>query len=314
MKKTFRLIGFLLMAVMSFGMVACGGDSDDDDSGGGGGGGSSMSGKWYINSTTIPDKANDISSTLKGCVQAGYTNSSSYFDSDGKLHFFSYVIGNTAYAGEEVETVGRLISIHIINNNMLEAFFDGRTYKLYGSGAAGKQLLYSINVGSILGTVGIYAESSRYYTYYSDGDSFWFGDENIGIFEFANYNGELYENGGGKWVEYDPMSTYNATYDAYYSPTKHYLYGENPITEPPFSPGVWDAAAMRFSSTEGAHLPTIPDEVYDGLKTLIFEVSDVSPDFDLKVMNGWWSNTYYDHVKWVDGLNEIKITETMARE
>jgi hypothetical protein len=82
----------------------------------------------------------------------------------------------------------------------------------------------------------------------------------------------------------------------------------------PFKPAAWDAAAMRFSSTEGAHLPTISDEIYFGLKTLIFDVSDVTPDFDLKVMNGWWSNTYYDHVKWVDGLNELQITQTMANE
>ena len=39
-----------------------------------------------------------------------------------------------------------------------------------------------------------------------------------------------------------------------------------------------------------------------------------STDFDLKVMNGWWSNTYYDHVKWVNGLNELKITQEMAEE
>lgn len=71
---------------------------------------------------------------------------------------------------------------------------------------------------------------------------------------------------------------------------------------------------MRFSSTEGAHLPTIPDEVYFGLKTLIFDVSDVSEDFDLRVMNGWWSNTYYDHIKWQNGTNELQITDTMARE
>ncbi len=32
------------------------------------------------------------------------------------------------------------------------------------------------------------------------------------------------------------------------------------------------------------------------------------------VMNGWWSNTYYDHVVWEDGLNELQITETMANE
>ena len=95
---------------------------------------------------------------------------------------------------------------------------------------------------------------------------------------------------------------------------KYYIYGADSEAEPPFTPGAWDAAAMRFSSTEGAHLPTIPDDVYFGLKTLIFDVSDVTADFDLKVMNGWWSNTYYDHVKWADGLNELQITETMAKE
>ena len=97
---------------------------------------------------------------------------------------------------------------------------------------------------------------------------------------------------------------------------KYYIYGDpaKADAEPPFSPGAWDAAAMRFSSTEGAHLPTIPDDVYFGLKTLIFDVSDVTADFDLKVMNGWWSNTYYDHVNWVDGLNELQITQTMADE
>ena len=97
---------------------------------------------------------------------------------------------------------------------------------------------------------------------------------------------------------------------------KFYIYGDPAKAgeEPPFKPGAWDAAAMRFSSTEGAHLPTISDDIYFGLKTLIFDVSDVTPDFDLKVMNGWWSNTYYDHVKWTSGLNELQITETMAKE
>ena len=97
---------------------------------------------------------------------------------------------------------------------------------------------------------------------------------------------------------------------------KFYIYGDvaNFPEQTPFQPAAWDAAAMRFSSTEGAHLPTIPDDVYFGLKTLIFDVSDVTADFDLKVMNGWWSNTYYDHVKWQDGLNELQITETLAKE
>ena len=96
---------------------------------------------------------------------------------------------------------------------------------------------------------------------------------------------------------------------------KYYIYGGPEKTEDaPFQPAAWDAAAMRFSSTEGAHLPTIPDDVYFGLKTLIFDVSDVTEDFDLKVMNGWWSNTYYDHVKWTSGLNELQITDVLAAE
>ena len=96
---------------------------------------------------------------------------------------------------------------------------------------------------------------------------------------------------------------------------KFWIYGDvaNFPDQVPFSPGAWDAAAMRFSSTEGAHLPTIPDDVYFGLKTLIFDISDAN-GVDMKVMNGWWSNTYYDHVNWVDGLNELQITETMAKE
>jgi hypothetical protein len=95
---------------------------------------------------------------------------------------------------------------------------------------------------------------------------------------------------------------------------KIYIYGADPEKEPPFTPAAWDAAAMRFSSTEGAHLPTIPDDVYAGLKTLIFDVSDVTADFDLKVMNGWWSATYYDHVKWTDGPNELQLTEQIYND
>ncbi len=103
---------------------------------------------------------------------------------------------------------------------------------------------------------------------------------------------------------------------------KIYLYGDPNRSEEeiaadpqlPFVPGAWDAAAMRFSYSEGKHLPTIPDDVYFSLKTLIFDVSDVTANFDMKVMNGWWSNTYYDHVKWENGLNELQITPTMADE
>ena len=95
---------------------------------------------------------------------------------------------------------------------------------------------------------------------------------------------------------------------------KIYIYGGDPEKEPPFSPAAWDGAEMRFSSTEGRHLPTIPDDVYFGLKTLIVDVSDASADCNLMVHNGWWSNTYISDWPIKSGLNELQITETIAKE
>lgn len=96
---------------------------------------------------------------------------------------------------------------------------------------------------------------------------------------------------------------------------KFYIYGDpSKPEEAPFQPGAWDGAEMRFSSTEGRHLPTISDDVYFGLKTLIVDVSDATPDCNLMVHNGWWSNTYISDWPIVSGLNELQITETIAKE
>lgn len=98
--------------------------------------------------------------------------------------------------------------------------------------------------------------------------------------------------------------------------TRYWIYGEDPTVEPPFTPGAWDAAAMRFSSTEGAHLPTLSDDVYFGLKTLIFEITDATPDCAGRIMNGWWSARYDDEkdVQFTNGLWELTITEAMAKD
>ena len=94
---------------------------------------------------------------------------------------------------------------------------------------------------------------------------------------------------------------------------KFYIYGdvENFPEQTPFKPGAWNAAAMRFSSSEGQHFPTIPDDVYYGLKTLIFDVSEAEGSV-MFVNNGWWSQTYYDDVILHDGSNEIQITQEIA--
>lgn len=84
----------------------------------------------------------------------------------------------------------------------------------------------------------------------------------------------------------------------------------------PFSPGAWDAAAMRFSDGEGTHLPYLSDDVYWGFKTLVFDISDATPDCAGRIMNGWWSARYDGDVdvKFTNGLWELQLTEAIAKD
>jgi hypothetical protein len=82
----------------------------------------------------------------------------------------------------------------------------------------------------------------------------------------------------------------------------------------PFKPGAWNAAAMRFSDSEGQHFPYISDDVYWGFKTLIMDVTDVEDGTTMMVHNGWWSATYIDSMPIVNGPNEIQLTEDMAKD
>lgn len=96
--------------------------------------------------------------------------------------------------------------------------------------------------------------------------------------------------------------------------TKYYIYGEDPVKQPAFTPGAWDAAAMRFSDGEGKYLPYLSDDVYWGFKTLIFDVASASDDCVARVMNGWWSATYVDKFVFKAGLNELTLTEQIAKD
>lgn len=99
--------------------------------------------------------------------------------------------------------------------------------------------------------------------------------------------------------------------------TKYWIYGEDPAAQPPFNPGAWNAAAMRFSDSEGQHFPYLSDDVYWGFKTLVIDVAQASDDLDVRIMSGWWDNFNADgsetHVHWVTGLNELQLTEDIAK-
>lgn len=84
----------------------------------------------------------------------------------------------------------------------------------------------------------------------------------------------------------------------------------------PFVPGAWDAAAMRFSDNEGKHLPYLSDDVYWGFKTLIFDITDATPDCAGRIMNGWWSARYDGDkdVQFTNGQWELQLTEAIAKD
>ena len=107
--------------------------------------------------------------------------------------------------------------------------------------------------------------------------------------------------------------------------TKYYIYGEDAAKQPPFKPAAWNAACMRFSDNEGkfvdingneGFLPYLSDEVYWGFKTLIFDISDATPDCAGRIMNGWWSARYDGDtdVHWSNGLWELPLTEAIAKD
>lgn len=97
---------------------------------------------------------------------------------------------------------------------------------------------------------------------------------------------------------------------------KYWIYGEDPVVQPPFTPAAWDAAEMRFSDNEGKHLPYLSDDVYWGFKTLIFEITNATPDCAGRIMNGWWSARYDDEkdVSFTNGLWELPLTEAIAKD
>ena len=99
---------------------------------------------------------------------------------------------------------------------------------------------------------------------------------------------------------------------------KYYIYQGEPLVL-----NAGDAAAGRFSDNEGKGLPYLSDDVYWGFKTLILDVVTEGADGGIwgepagpamvRVMNGWWANTYADELVVETGLWELPLTEEIAK-
>ncbi len=135
---------------------------------------------------------------------------------------------------------------------------------------------------------------------YTSGELLKEGDEVVICGKVTNYNGSTPESVQGK--------AYLYSLNGYTGPHK------NIIWESEFTVGDWDAAPLRFSDGEGKYFPTLSDDIYFGLKTLIVEVKEASDDCMARVMNGWWI-TYEDNIVLYSGMNwEIHITEEIAKD
>ena len=87
------------------------------------------------------------------------------------------------------------------------------------------------------------------------------------------------------------------------------------LWEGEFTVGGWDSAPLRFSDSEGQNFPTLTDDFYFGLKTLILDVKEASEGCTARVMNGWWSSTYADNIPLTSGMKwEVPITEQIAKD
>lgn len=106
---------------------------------------------------------------------------------------------------------------------------------------------------------------------------------------------------------------------------RYYIYGEPGSEQAPMVLNAGDAGAGRFSDNEGKGFPYLSDDVYWGFKTLVFDVAEALPgDAEiwggpagptmLRVMNGWWANTYADEVLIENaGPWELQLTEEIAK-
>ena len=156
MKFLWSMLVVIMALVVSFCLTACGGD-DSDDNGGGNGSGNTSSGiyGYYIRqgrnywldlfADEGPYKFN-----LQGEIIQERTWPWGSVTEENMSHYNDYVV----YYIPDDETFIR---------------YYGAYYRENAPAAASKQLLYRLNYGT-LGTLGLYAEYTYYYTYWREGN------------------------------------------------------------------------------------------------------------------------------------------------
>ena len=203
MNKRIMFWSLAIMSALTISMCFVSCDDDDDSKSG-------YKGKWYsarINEESIKVEKSDKQNTLREKIQEGFTKTSDYFESDGLFKWPYRDDPNLIELHQYAQSYE--VCIHFINSNTLEVFYTDydMAYKLGSSGASGKLLLYSIDLGSVVGKVGQYAygSSGTAYTYEKIDNKIYvplWGEI------FTIIGDDLLRDGGGRWTPFTPGKAY----------------------------------------------------------------------------------------------------------
>ena len=206
--KNLKIWGMMVLVVMALPiMLACGGsgsNDEDDDSGGGSSSGATIKEGWYIPENFISDRVAGLKEEVNYWVQKGYTDGSQYFDAEDL-----FTNPENVGSGTNWDVVDASMTvIHIIDKKSVEVFGNAFFGRIGGKCNVLKHLLFTVDLGPVVGIVGCYSDGSRFFNYTTTEDGFWFSNFQDYYEEFLVKNGQLFRNGGGRWVKFDPNKVY----------------------------------------------------------------------------------------------------------
>lgn len=180
-----------MMMAISFG--ACGGDDDDGPNNGGGNGNTSSGIKgWYIRQ--------DMKGFWLDLVADEYTFE---FNMQGEI------IGVSHMWGEEQRqnfSGGSGQEVYYIPDDETFIKYEGGYYRENAPAAEGKTLLYKFNYKN-LGTLGLYATYTYYYTYWIEGNKLYTTQDGWTVYTITP-SGIIPDGGSFLFSKYDPDKVY----------------------------------------------------------------------------------------------------------
>ena len=192
MKKFYFLAMMFAASVMTLTFSACGGDDDDDNEGNDGNSSSSGLTGWYIRQD------------MKGFWLDLVADDTTFkFNTEGEIIGVTFSWGSSSeqnYSGGTDQTV------YYIPDDETFIKYEGGYYKENAPAAGNKELLYRFNYGN-LGTLGLYATYTYYYTYWREGNKLYTTEDGWTVYTVTP-SGIIPDGSSFVFSKYDPNQIY----------------------------------------------------------------------------------------------------------